>query len=150
MRKKILFVCTGNACRSVMAEFLLGKLARERGLSLSVRSAGLAAEAYFQVPAGVRAALRGQGVLEVEHAPKLLTWELLAWAELVLVMERGQHDAILERFPEFRGKVQVLKSFAGRPGPEDVADPIGKPEAVFAACCQEIRDCLESLLGRAG
>ncbi|OGS58300.1 MAG: hypothetical protein A3J79_04040, partial [Elusimicrobia bacterium RIFOXYB2_FULL_62_6] len=134
-----------NACRSVMAQRLLARLG---GPGFEARSAGVAAEGYFQVPAGVRAALKGHGVEGFEHRPQLVTRELLAWADLVLVMERGHREFILDKFPEFRAKVHVLKAYAGRPGPEDVADPIGQADEVYAACCAELRACVEALLAR--
>ncbi len=143
--KKILFVCTGNACRSVMAQQLLARLG---GPGFEARSAGVAAEGYFQVPAGVRATLKGHGVEDFEHRPQLVTRELLAWADLVLVMERGHREFILDKFPEFRAKVHTLKGYLGRPAPEDVADPIGQADEVYAACCADIRACVESLLVR--
>ncbi|HAM35351.1 MAG TPA: threonylcarbamoyl-AMP synthase [Elusimicrobia bacterium] len=146
--QRVLFVCTGNTCRSVMAEFLFNSLARGRGLDCRARSGGVAAERYFQVPTGVHAALRDEGVSITNHVPQLISRELLSWADLVLTMERHHHDAILNLYPEFRGKVQVLKNFARRPGLEDIPDPIGKPDAVYAACCREIKESLEVILNR--
>ncbi|MDD5656403.1 MAG: L-threonylcarbamoyladenylate synthase [Elusimicrobia bacterium] len=136
---KYLFVCTGNTCRSVMAQFLLRKLARERGLEASARSAGVAAERHFQVPPGVRSALAAEGIRELEHVPQLVGRDLLEWADQVLVMEKLHRELILDRFPEFGGKVRTLA--AG-----DIADPIGRPDDVYAACCREIKKNLEAFL----
>jgi tRNA threonylcarbamoyl adenosine modification protein (Sua5/YciO/YrdC/YwlC family) len=136
---KYLFVCTGNTCRSVMAQFLMRKLARERGLNVSTRSAGVAAERYFQIPPGVRAALSDEDILELEHVPQLVGRELLQWADQVLVMERLHRDIILDRFPEFGAKVSTLAA-------EDIADPIGQPNDVYAECCRKIKKNLEALL----
>lgn len=143
---RILFVCTGNTCRSVMAEFLLDKLARDRGLGLRARSAGFAAERHGQVPPGVRTALESEGIPVAEHVPQVVSRELLDWADLVLVMERAHRDMLLDRWPEFRAKIHTLKGHAARPGPEDIADPIGRTDPVYAACCREIKESLEAIL----
>ena len=148
MTGKVLFVCTGNTCRSVMAEFLLNRMAPGRGMTLTARSCGVAAERYFQVPAGVRAALQAEGITKVDHVPQLVSRELLAWADLVLTMEHMHQEMVLDQYPESRAKVHILKTYAGLPGSQDVADPIGKPDQIYAACCSEIKESLEVILAQ--
>ena len=147
--KKVLFICTGNTCRSVMAEFLLNRLSQDRGLGWEARSCGVAAERYFQVPQGVRSSLKAEGIVDVEHTAQLVSRELLSWADLALAMTPEHRAEVLDRFPEFRAKVHVLKPYAGLPGPEGVADPIGQSDKVYAACCGEIRRALEAVFARA-
>jgi protein-tyrosine-phosphatase len=129
-----------------MGEYLLRQLAGARGLDIETKSCGVAAEHYFQVPEGVLRALSEQGINEVAHSPKLVTRELLDWADLVLVMAQCHREEVLDRFPEFRKKVQVFKTYAGRPGPADVPDPIGGPDTGYAACAAEIRAALQAWL----
>lgn len=147
--RKVLFICTGNTCRSVMAEFLLHKLSRDKGLGWEARSCGVAAERYFQVPQGVRSALKAEGIEGVEHTAQLVTRELLSWSDLALAMTPEHRAEVLDRFPEFRAKVHVLKPYAGIEGPEGVADPIGQPDKIYAACCGEIRKALDAVIERA-
>ncbi len=147
--RKFLFICTGNTCRSVMAEFLLNKLSRDKGLGWEARSCGVAAERHFQVPQGVRSALKAEGIESVEHTAQLVTRDLLSWADAALTMTPEHRAEVLDKFPEFRAKVHVLKPYAGLKGPEDVADPIGQPDKVYAACCGEIRKALDAVIGRA-
>lgn len=139
--QKVLFICTGNTCRSVMAEFLCNKLARDRGLTLIARSAGLAADASIPIPPTVRRTLTAEGVAAVEHVPQWVSRELVDWAELILVMERRQRDHLLSQFPDAATKVATLAA-------EDVADPIGQPDAVYAACCRKIKGLVELAISR--
>ncbi len=144
---KVLFICTGNTCRSVMAEFMVKKLAQEKGLDWEAGSCGLAAERYFQIPPGVRKALKAVGVEAVSHVPQLATRELLAWADLALAMTQGHREALAGEFPEFERKLHVLRAYAGLPDP-DIEDPIGQPDPVYAACRDRIREALEALIAR--
>lgn len=128
-----------------MAEHLLRHWSKERGLDLEVRSCGIAAEGWYEVPDHARKLLAAEGVPSFEHRPQLLTREQLRWADIVLVMAEHHQDHICELYPEFTGKTHLLRAAAGL-GDLDVADPMGKSREVFAACLTVIRESLEALV----
>lgn len=143
--RRVLFVCTGNICRSAMAEHLLRHWSDQRGLGLEVRSAGTAAEGWYEVPEHARKLLTAEGVPTFSHRPQLVTREQLRWADAVFVMAEHHRDHILELYPEFTGKTRLLRAAAGH-GDLDVADPMGKPYEVFASCLTVIRESLDVLI----
>ncbi len=143
---RFLFVCTGNVCRSFMAELLLKEMAASRGLKLEVRSCGVAAERYFQVPPEIWRALEPLGISPCPHVPQLVSRELLGWADVALAMTRAHCEYVCDLYPEFTAKIEPLRRFAGFPDDEDVEDPIGRPDAVYAACRDRIKEALEALL----
>lgn len=141
---KLLFVCAGNVCRSLLAERLALKRAAERGLAVQARSAGIAAEGYFAVPPEIWRALEERGVPRAAHAPQLVGRPLLEWADEVLVMTARQRDHLLDAFPEHRRKLFLLRERAGLAG--DVSDPMGRPWAEYDACARAIDEAVERLL----
>ncbi len=141
---RLLFVCTGNICRSLMAERLARDLAARRGLTVEARSCGVAAQGYYQVPAEIWRALKEAGVDPAPHRPQLVSRELLAWADRVLVMTGRHRELLNDRFPEFRKKTDLLLYKGGVPA--DIADPMGQGWAVYQACRREISEALERVL----
>ncbi|WP_067930208.1 low molecular weight protein arginine phosphatase [Alicyclobacillus kakegawensis] len=145
---RIVFVCTGNTCRSPMAARLLQQAARQRGLDWEIESAGLYAMAGSPMTEQAAQALRRRGVADTAHRAQVVDAELVARADLVLAMT-SQHAAELKRrFPEASQKIHELAKFAGHSS-ADVADPFGGDEAAYDRCAQEIerhlRDVLEKL-----
>lgn len=143
--KRIIFVCTGNICRSAMAEHLLRHWAGTRGLALETASAGIAAESWYEVPAHARKLLTAEGVPPFVHKPRLSTREVLRDADLILAMTQAHLDHILERFPEFSSRARLFREQAGY-GEQDVADPMGGSEADFARCLDMLKESIEALL----
>jgi len=136
---RLLFVCTGNACRSVMAEQLCRRhLAKEGVEGVTVSSAGVAARPEMSVPAEVPRALAPHGVDELRHRPRLLSREMVEEADLILVMDAQQQTTIALRFPAAVGKTRVFKSYVGLTGPSGIADPIGRPQKDYDACARDI------------
>ncbi|TKH33210.1 low molecular weight phosphatase family protein [Paenibacillus polymyxa] len=108
--KNILFVCTGNTCRSPMAEGMLRKLAAEHGLELDVRSAGVAAMDGTPISRHAEAVLRDHDISDqITSTP--LSDGLAEWAHLILTLTQGHKQHVVQRFPQTAGKVFTLKEY---------------------------------------
>lgn len=109
----LLFVCTGNTCRSAMAAPMMEQRLAAAGLAgkIRVRSAGVAANSGQRASQGAREALQGRGLTGETHAATLLDGELVRWADLILTMSESHKRGILERHIEALEKTFTLKEF---------------------------------------
>lgn len=134
--RRILFVCTGNTCRSPMAEVIAVARAAELGLSeVEVRSAGVAAWDGAPASPGALRAVAAAGLDLSDHSATLLDRDLTDWAELILVMS----DSHLERIHQLgASKRALLISDLSRGVPMEadadagVPDPFGGPDEAYA------------------
>lgn len=108
--KNILFVCTGNTCRSPMAEGMLRKLAEGRGISLEVRSAGVAAVEGMPISSHAGTVLRDQQIEEC-HSSKPLSTDLVEWADMILTLTLSHKQYAIRQFPYAADKVHTLKEY---------------------------------------
>jgi len=126
---RVLIVCTGNTCRSPMAEAILKDLAARGGKPLEVRSAGVAAANGGAISPNAAETLRRRKLV-APASSTMLTAEEVLWANVILTMTRGHKRAILERYPEALSKTYTLKEFALRGDP--VMDDVAEAERLYS------------------
>ncbi|MGH8540077.1 MAG: low molecular weight protein-tyrosine-phosphatase [Stenotrophobium sp.] len=145
MFNRILVVCTGNICRSPMAEELLR--ARVTGRGMTVGSAGTSAMAGYPADETARELMREHGFDIEAHRAQQLTLPLLTSSDLILTLDQTHSDWINRRYPQFRGRVhKILKWRDNR----DVEDPYCRPREVFEAAYADIETGIADWLKKLG
>ncbi len=140
---RLLFVCSGNICRSPMAEALAADLAMARGLDIETRSAGTLGLVDRPAEPRIVAVCREVGVDLSRHRSRALTAEALQWAEHTLVMETQHAVKARQLWPELpETAVVYLGPLIGK---AEITDPIGR---WFSGPYRASRDDLHTALTR--
>jgi protein-tyrosine-phosphatase len=143
--KKILFVCTGNTCRSVLAHHYAAKLAADEKLKFKFFSAGLEADPGIPQPQAVANLLAKEGVQDLKHVPVMLTGKLIKSHDLVLAMTAAHKAEIVRRYPRAAKKTRTLIEYAGF-GHDDIADPYGRDDFFYFEIFKLIKTAVKAAL----
>jgi protein-tyrosine phosphatase len=146
----VVFVCTGNTCRSPMAEELMrGRLAASLSCTAEALSDGLAIVSSAGISAGLggRSApeaievMHEQGLDLSGHQSQPLTDTIVRQADLIFAMTRGHRETIIQHWPEAVSRTHVL-----RPDGRDICDPIGASVEVYRECARQIDEAIQARL----
>ncbi|PLR96616.1 low molecular weight protein arginine phosphatase [Bacillus sp. T33-2] len=139
---RILFVCTGNTCRSPMAEALLNS---KKIPGVEVKSAGVYAVSGSDASPNAKIVMH-ENQLAHNHRSTLLTEKEVEWATLILTMTSSHKAAVVSSFPHSAGKTFTLKEFAGDKNNPDIGDPFGGTVDIYRAAYYEIKEAIEKAL----
>lgn len=141
--KKVLFVCTGNTCRSPMAEYIFNMKARNARLDWKAESAGVSVFMPMSASHNAVIAIEKRGGDMSNHVSKSVTEEMMKSSEAILCMTSAHAKLLLERFPNYSDKIGLLAR-------EDISDPFGGNEDDYERTAQEIEAAVDILLKQIG
>ena len=160
MIKTILFVCTGNTCRSAMAEGIFKKMLKERtedDSKFNIISAGISAlPGMNPTPESIKV-MTEQDIDISRHIATQVQEDLVKKADLILVMSNTHKDYIKTKFTFAQDKIYLLKEFAQidefkstRSTDEnyEVVDPLGRPIEFYRIVARELKENLEKILDK--
>lgn len=146
MVKKILFVCTGNSCRSPMARLLFENIVNSdrslKSAGIEADSAGTAVAMHAATPDAIRV-MREHDLDLSEHYPKSIDSRLVDWPDLVLAMTLSGKQHIISVFPQAAAKTYTLSEYVGEDN--EVPDPYQCGIEVYRECAAFLQFLLSNL-----
>lgn len=146
--KKVLFVCTGNTCRSPMAEALFSRMLQQGDHpadEIKIESAGLYAwENETASPEAIEV-MSQLGIDLTGHRSRLVNEAMVQDADLILTMTRRHRDQLQENFPYLKDKIYTLAEYAGQPN-QEIPDPYGQNIEAYQQALEQIRKLLEEVI----
>lgn len=137
---KILFVCTGNTCRSPMAAALMNKIAEDNDMDVKCTSAGIFVRPKDKISKNAVLAMKDYGIDISSHTARQLSEEMINETDLLLTMTDGHKAMISSIAPD---KIYTICEYAGYEG--EIHDPFGGDKNLYKQVADDIYDCLTDI-----
>ncbi len=144
---KIMFICTGNICRSAMAHKMLEKKAKEQNKDVEVYSCGIWAQ-NGDIPTyeGIKT-MSEYGIDLSMHRATNISNSNIEKMDVILCATLNHKRSVISMYPELKDKIYTMKEYAMFPENDlDIADPWGYGLDVYKKCAKEIEICIEKIL----
>lgn len=138
----VLFVCTGNTCRSPMAEAIYSYLTKEK----KVKSAGVFAEEGAETSVNTLLVLAENGI-DFKHRAKVVDEQDVQNAQVILTMTASHRDLLLSMYPKMKEKIYTIKKYV-TDVEGDVIDPFGGDKQMYQQTYSELYDLIERLINK--
>lgn len=136
----ILFVCTGNTCRSPIARGYFESEVKKRGLSLAAESAGISVVHSYPASQEAIEVLKEEKIDLSSHQSKKVSDELVKTARAVYAMTKGHAEVLQMMYPEYKNKIFTLSE-------KDIADPYGGSLFAYRHAAAEIKEAVLKIVG---
>lgn len=138
--KTILFVCTGNTCRSPMAEKIFNNICKERKLPYSAKSAGICTVTGFPMSENSFGVLAEMGIEDLDFSSTSIDEAKISGVDFFYVMSKDHRNVLINAFGIDGNKISVL----------NVSDPYGGSLERYRQCAQEIHSKIETVIDELG
>ena len=146
---KIMFICTGNTCRSAMGQALMKKRVKELNKDIEVYSCGIYAAAGESSTNHAIQVMRNYGVDLSSHRAIDIHKSDIKEMDLILCATSSNEKSVLGLYPELKEKVYTIKEYSEyNPNglDQDINDPYGGSMELYQKCAEELAECIEMIL----
>lgn len=142
---KIMFVCTGNICRSAMAEYLAKKIAKQQGKDIHFFSCGIYADEKDGPTQNAIEVMEEYNIDIKKHKPTNIKNANIKEMDIILCMTKEHKMQLTYLYPDMLNKIFTLKEYAENRN-EDIKDPWGYDIYTYRKCAEEINQELNKLI----
>ena len=148
MVMKIMFICTGNVCRSAMAEWYMKKRIKEEKLDIEVYSSGIYGEEGSGASYSAIEVMKEYGVNMDEHVATATAKSNIKNMDLILCATNSHKQILIQMYPELKEKIFTIKEYAYNDKIEnkDISDPWGYDITVYRHCAKELVDAIDKII----
>lgn len=145
---KIMFICTGNICRSAMAEGIMKKIVKDKNIDAKVYSCGIYAETGDYATYNAIEAAKKYNVNISSHRATNIRESNIEEMDLILCATQSHKQSVIYLYPNLREKIYTMKEYAklDNNGQDmDIKDPWGYDMNVYTNCVMEIEKCIQEI-----
>ncbi len=145
---KIMFICTGNICRSAMAHAMLKQKAKEKNKKIDVYSCGVfARNGEKSTEEAIQVLKTIYNIDLTQHRATYIEDSQIKQMDVILCATTAHKKNVLNMYPQLEGKVFTMKEYANYPkNNQDIKDPWGCSYEIYEKCAKEINECLDKII----